>query len=103
VSPSQWDRQPPDAVPAVDRVLTLAPEDWRYHNGGRTLTIKVAGIRHDISPWYGGQWVWVEAHEVEHPNQEPPGHRVTVLVSVAAIPEAARDPQYQPDNEVLPR
>jgi hypothetical protein len=102
VSPSQRDRQPPDAVPAVGQVLTLAPEDWRYHNGGRTLTIKVAGIRHDISPWYQGQWVWVEGHEVEHPDHEPPGHRVTALVRVEAIPAEARDPQYQP-GDLAPR
>jgi hypothetical protein len=54
-------------------VLTLAPADWRYHDGARPLTLQVVGIRHDLSRWYGGQWVWVEGHEVERPGGGPAG------------------------------
>jgi hypothetical protein len=86
---------PPAAVPVSGGVLTLAPGDWRYHDGTRSLTLQVVGVRRDLSRWYGGQWVWVEGYEVERPGENPPGHRMQVLIRVAAIPAAVRDPQYQ--------
>ncbi|MBT8226021.1 MAG: hypothetical protein HKP61_16680 [Dactylosporangium sp.] len=79
----------PCAVPAAGAVLTLAPGDWRYHDGTRTLTIRVAGVRKDISQWYGGKWVWIEGHQVERPGQMPPGHPMQILIRCAAIPPAS--------------
>jgi hypothetical protein len=61
---------------------------------GAARTLRVVGVRHDLSRWYGGQWVWVEGHEVERPGENPPGHRMQILIRVAAIPAAARDPQW---------
>ena len=86
---------PPRWVPAFGVVLVLDPDDWRYHEPGRHLTIQVAGARPDISRWYDGDHVWIEGHEFEHPDRHPPGHRMQVLVRVDAIPEPARDPEYQ--------
>ena len=76
----------PRRVPDVGQVLTLAPDDWRYHDGTRHLTIRVAGVRDELSHWYGGDWVWIEGHEVERPWEEPPGYRLQALIRVAAIP-----------------
>jgi hypothetical protein len=96
-----WGGGPPRCIPARGTTLTLEGDDW-WLSGGRSLVIRIAGVRVDISRWYDRQWVWVEGHEVEHPDQEPPGHRMQIRLRVAAIPPAARDPEYQPD-EVLPR
>ena len=76
----------PKRVPDVGQVLKLEPGDWRYHDGTRHLTIRVAGVRAELSRWYGGEWCWIEGHEVERPWEEPPGHRMQVLMRVAAIP-----------------
>ena len=85
----------PKRVPDVGQVLTLAPDDWRYHDGTRHLTIRVAGVRDELSHWYGGDWVWIEGHEVERPWEEPPGYRLQALIRVAAIP-AGSDEEAPP-------
>ena len=86
---------PPRWVPAFGVVLVLDPDDWRYHEPGRHLTFQVAGVRHDLSIHYDGDWVWIEGHEVEHPDRHPPGRRMQILVRVDAVPEAARDPDHR--------
>jgi len=92
----------PDQVPQVGQILTLKPEDWRYHDGNRKLVVQVAGVRDDLSNYYDGKWVWIEGWEVEllraQPDgQEPPGHRMQVLVRCGAIP------QVEPGNPGPPQ
>ena len=86
----------PKRVPDVGQVLKLEPGDWRYHDGTRSLTIRVAGVRAELSRWYGGEWVWIEGHEVERPWENPPGHRMQVLMRVAAIPGESEDGEEAP-------
>ena len=86
---------PPRRVPVFGQVLRLGPADWRYHDGTRSLTIQVAGVREDLSRWYGGDWVWIEGHEVERPDRYPPGHRMQILVNVDAI-DAGADADAEP-------
>jgi hypothetical protein len=76
---------PPRRVPDLGQILRLGPSDWRYHDGTRALTIQVAGVRHDLSRWYRGDWVWIEGHEVERPERHPPGHRMQILVRTDAL------------------
>ena len=97
VGPAEWGGGAPTAIPASGAILSLAPKDWQYHNNDqRALVVRVAGVRLDISNCgYEREWVWIEGHEVEWADREPPGHRMQALIRVAAIPDAARDSAYR--------
>lgn len=71
----------PRCVPVVGEVLDLPGEDLRYRETG--LRLRVSRVRDDISGWYGGQWVWLEGHELDH-DGEPIAWQQQ-LVRVAAL------------------
>lgn len=82
-------RVPPRRVPQIGQILPLASGDVRYR--AAPLRLRVAGIRSDISDWYGGEWVWVEGHELDDT-----GHPICwqqSLIRVAVLdPPPRQDP-----------
>lgn len=74
-------RTPPRRVPAIGQVLALAGEDVRYRRV--PLLFRVSQVRHDISGWYGGEWVWLEGHELDAAGY--PISWQQLLVRVAAV------------------
>jgi hypothetical protein len=49
----------PRRVPRVGVVLDLAAGEWRYAQQPRAVSVRVVGVREEISRWYGGEWVWI--------------------------------------------
>ena len=74
-------RLTPRQVPDVGQVLRLASGDVRYRTA--PLRLLVARVRLDISDWYGGEWVWVEGHELDAADH--PIAWQQALIRVAAI------------------
>lgn len=70
---------PPRCLPAVGQVLDLAGDDLRYREAA--LRLRVSEIRADISGWYGGQWVWLEGHELDLGGQPIAWQQQLVRVS----------------------
>jgi hypothetical protein len=50
------------------------------------LRLRVSRVRLDISDWYGGEWVWVEGHELDAADH--PIAWQQSLIRVAAIDRA---------------
>jgi hypothetical protein len=75
-------RQTPTRVPASGQVLHLAASDLKYHNTALRLLVKRA--RPEISQWYDGQWIWIDAVELD--DADVPIRPQQVLVRCAAIP-----------------
>jgi hypothetical protein len=75
--------RPPRHRPAPGQVLDLDGSDVRYRSA--PLRFRVQTVRLDISGCYGGDWVWLEGHEL-HPTQGHPMTWLQLLVRVDAIP-----------------
>lgn len=73
---------PPRRVPDVGQVLELEPGDVQYVDF--PVRARVAQVRPEISLWYGGDWVWVQA-EVLGPDDRLVDVR-PMLLRVDAIP-----------------
>jgi hypothetical protein len=67
----------------VGQVLHLEADQWRWP-GGYARWVEVAGVRLDISDWYGGDWVWIEGYALD--ERACRTHRVQLLVACDAIP-----------------
>lgn len=77
-------RTPPRRVPHLGQILELADDDMRYRT--TPLRLQVTEVRLEISQWYGGEWVWVEGHELDATNH--PIAWQQALIRVAAITPA---------------
>ena len=73
---------PPRRVPLRGQVLDLAAED-SAHAGGPTR-IEIIQALPDISMRYGGDWIWVEAWQLDGCQRIRQG---VALVRCAAIPD----------------
>jgi hypothetical protein len=76
---------PPRRLPRVGAVLDLEPGQWRF--GDRPILIRVTAVRADISRWYSGDWVWVNADEINEAGEYV--WPMQLLVSCDAIPDEA--------------
>lgn len=77
-------RAPPRRVPHLGQVLQLAGGDVRYR--AAPLRLQVTEVRLEISQWYGGEWVWVEGHELDAADH--PIAWQQALIRVTAIVDA---------------
>jgi hypothetical protein len=74
------------------QTLHLAAGQWRYHrpDDPAELRIRVDRVRADISRWYGGAAVWVEAYLLDAHGF--PARQRQLLVDCDAIPDQNQQP-----------
>ncbi|MEH1016899.1 hypothetical protein V6U90_27835 [Micromonospora sp. CPCC 206060] len=72
-------RAVPDLPPGT--VLRLARTDWRY--GRHTLFLRVRQVRHDLSVYYDGEWIWITGQQLGRDGT--PLGPIDALVRVTAL------------------
>ena len=78
-------------------VLRLTGTDWRYGKDmppGRPATLVVHRLRHELSVYYDGEWIWVDAHTLDCDRKHEPCRQA--LISTQALARNLTDGPSEP-------
>jgi hypothetical protein len=69
-------------------VLTLPEDAYKYGTG--VLVLRVSNVRHDLSRYYDGHWIWLEGVQLRRDGTDGQWRQVLVWVSSLAAARTRR-------------